>query len=515
MHDGQQGAITAFRFDKEEKWAMTTAEDGLMFVYQIDSSNIRREALFDPFAGIEGLDFIPEATKEEIREEKTKTFLFENDPYFPEVDKETDALNPAFLAASVRLIEEVNVDITDPTIYSIQQAKLRTEEDHRLKLAEEKKQGVRKKIDSLRDVFRKLASKNTEAEQWIQLNLDDFNIDPAYFEMLRARNVAKIEEAKKEVAWGIEWHTVRLNKLKDKFYDVLEFEKFTVKALKTGSYVTTFRVHKMSEFLQKSIETFKQMLESEMLMGGNKDAEFHEGEEGLDAVAGHESPLKEAKEAPGKTSTSAMAKAKNAQAAAAAQKKTEGEKKREERKIQREQRKKKIEKLEKKEAMHSGEDPEDRKEIQLAKQTFGDFKLKMSSSYVVPENQRVNFAKKRQQMVLLEGSIHKLKVDFNRKIAELKGRKRDIIATVKRLNTRLGQINADLGDPNDLFEPTIDEAVEYPEKFFEVQDQDIEGYRKVKAERERAAAAAKSKGTFGSKKAAAATAAAAQADEAA
>jgi len=50
---------------------------------------------------------------------------------------------------------------------------------------------------------------------------------------------------------------VRLNKLKEKFYDVLEFEKFTVKALKTSSYVTTFRVHKMSEFLQQSIETFK------------------------------------------------------------------------------------------------------------------------------------------------------------------------------------------------------------------------------------------------------------------
>ncbi len=45
--------------------------------------------------------------------------------------------------------------------------------------------------------------------------------------------------------------------------------------------------------------------------------------------------------------------------------------------------------------MHSGEDPEDRKEIQIAKQTYGDYKLKLSSSYVVPENQRVNFAKKR------------------------------------------------------------------------------------------------------------------------
>lgn len=46
--------------------------------------------------------------------------------------------------------------------------------------------------------------------------------------------------------------------------------------------------------------------------------------------------------------------------------------------------------------MHSGEDPEDRKEIDTALATFGDFKLKISHDYTVPENQRVNFSKKRQ-----------------------------------------------------------------------------------------------------------------------
>ena len=54
-----------------------------------------------------------------------------------------------------------------------------------------------------------------------------------------------------------------------------------------------------------------------------------------------------------------------------------------------------------------------------------------------------------------------------------------------------------------MFEPSIDETVEYPEKFFEVQDKDIEAFRKVKADREKAAAATQKKG-FGSKKAAAA-----------
>ena len=37
---------------------------------------------------------------------------------------------------------------------------------------------------------------------------------------------------------------------------------------------------------------------------------------------------------------------------------------------------------------------------------------------------QINSQKKRQQMVLLEGSIHKLKVDFNTKINELKLRKK-------------------------------------------------------------------------------------------
>lgn len=134
-------------------------------------------------------------------------------------------------------------------MYSIQQAKLRTEEDRRLELAEEKKEAVKVKIQNLRKQFRILQERNEDTEEVIRVSEDDFNIDPEYFELLLEKNDAKIEETKKEVNWNIEYHTVRLNKLKNKFYDVLDFEKFTVKAMKTTAYVTTFRVPKMSDFL--------------------------------------------------------------------------------------------------------------------------------------------------------------------------------------------------------------------------------------------------------------------------
>lgn len=94
-------------------------------------------------------------------------------------------------------------------------------------------------------------------------------------------------------------------------------------------------------------------------------------------------------------------------------------------------------------------------------------------------------------MVLLEGSIHKLKVDFNKKIQELKIRKRDIIDRVKSINSRYSDINNELGEQIELFEPIIDEAIEYPEKSFDVKDSDILEFRKVKAEREKVAAASK------------------------
>lgn len=160
--------------------------------------------------------------------------------------------------------------------------------------------------------------------------------------------------------------------------------------------------------------------------------------------------------------------------------KTDAERKREERKIQREQRKKKIEDYLKKEAMHSGDDPEEKKKIEFAKRTFGKFNLKMSVDYEVPETQQVNFSKKRQQMVMLEGSIHRLKVDFNTKITEMKVRKKEIIAHVDNLYIRLRDINEELVTPEELVLPKIDETVEHPQKFFDIDDKEIDQYRETK-----------------------------------
>lgn len=200
---------------------------------------------------------MPLEEKEQLIVKRTNDYFYVNPPVFVEISEAEHGLDEAALAISLKLKEPTGLDVTDPTIYSIQQSKLRTEEDHRLSLADRKKEGVRKQILELRNEFQRVVEKNELNQEHLRVNEDDFQIDPEFFHILQERNEAKIEETKKEVAWGIEWHTVNLNKLKNKFYDVLEFEKFTVKAIKDSSYVTTFRVQKMSEFLQTNIEAFK------------------------------------------------------------------------------------------------------------------------------------------------------------------------------------------------------------------------------------------------------------------
>lgn len=162
---------------------------------------------------------------------KFKEFCDANPPVFDDIDEGKMAMDEAALAISIKTKDETGIDVEDANMYSIQQAKLRTEEDARLSLADKKKQRVRNQIQQLRVRFTEQSKRNEEASNHIRLLEDDFQIDPEFFSVLYDRNEAKIEETKKEVAWGIEFHTLSLNKVKNKFYDVLEFEKFTVKGI--------------------------------------------------------------------------------------------------------------------------------------------------------------------------------------------------------------------------------------------------------------------------------------------
>jgi hypothetical protein len=72
---------------------------------------------------------------------------------------------------------------------------------------------------------------------------------------------------------------------------------------------------------------------------------------------------------------------------------------------------------------------------------MGDFKLKTSESYVVPEHLIVNATKKRRQMFLLMESVYNEKTDFNSRLLGLRELKDRLIEKIKDCNDQIEAIN--------------------------------------------------------------------------
>lgn len=159
QHDAHTGRISAAHLNFNEQFLLSVGGDGMLYSHAIDKYMIQQEAKFEPLANIDGVDFMPSDQVAELKKNKQVAFKEENPSNIPEVDAQIDGVDDTQFAVTLRIPDEPE-DITDPELYSIQQSKLRTEEDMRMKLAEEKKDGVRKKIVALRDEFTALVERN-------------------------------------------------------------------------------------------------------------------------------------------------------------------------------------------------------------------------------------------------------------------------------------------------------------------------------------------------------------------
>jgi hypothetical protein len=130
------------------------------------------EAAHDALAGVEGANFMAQDDKEALRARKTAEYFEHSPAIFPETDEL--ALDESALAITIKTKDVTGMDFVEPPKYSIQQDKLRSEEDHRLNLAEKKKSGVRDQINKLREWFKKVNNQNLGAEAHLQASDDDF-----------------------------------------------------------------------------------------------------------------------------------------------------------------------------------------------------------------------------------------------------------------------------------------------------------------------------------------------------
>lgn len=107
---------------------------------------------------------------------------------------------------------------------------------------------------------------------------------------------------------------------------------------------------------------------------------------------------------------------------------------------------------------------------------MGDYKLKSSKDYIVPEQHRMNVSKKRKHMFLLEEFLYNTKIKFNHQLITLKARKLQLIDKIKMYNENISKINTQLGRVEVLFTPDIDKATEDPDSYMHITDEQIDEF---------------------------------------
>ena len=95
-------------------------------------------------------------------------------------------------------------------------------------------------------------------------------------------------------------------------------------------------------------------------------------------------------------------------------------------------------------------DSADLEVIEIAKRTIGDYKLKDDSTYIDPEEERMNVTKKRRQLMLLQNAINEMKLNFHTKLDDLAKLKEDLVHSIEATNHELEEISLTIGnDPTE------------------------------------------------------------------
>ena len=114
------------------------------------------------------------------------------------------------------------------------------------------------------------------------------------------------------------------------------------------------------------------------------------------------------------------------------------------------------------------------KELAHAIGTKGDYKLKTSRDYVIPENERLNVSRKKKHLFLHYQYLHMEKMEFNNKLKNLRSRKLEMVTKIDLINQKLRAINKELGEIEEDFVIEMDPRHETMELNITVNQSDIE-----------------------------------------
>lgn len=311
--------------------------------------------------------------------------------------------------------------------------KIKNSEERKKREIEMKKEVRRNKIEQLRKQYMSIVELNNQKEEGVRLSLDELQLDRTIKERLERIGEEKLEVARKVLEWDATWADVKLQKLKSVYIDSLDVERIVLKAFKSGQHVESYKTPKIRPALQRLIDHFhakineeilkkqRQLEQSGSLLGDDSEENYNDDDD-------EQSDTKK---------SSAKSKRRT-------HKHFHGEKAMEVKK-KRHDRMKIKDALLAREPGPTDEDPDIVEEITNAQENMGDYKLKIDDFVIVTDSSRMTAEKKLRQMILLEESMHTLRMVFNVRVLGLRDLKQRLIQKFKQYNEQVNAINLQLG----------------------------------------------------------------------
>jgi hypothetical protein len=376
-------------------------------------------------------------------------------------------------------------DITDINYYSIQQARIQHEEEKKKDDAQRRKDTRLQKIKEVRKKFLEVVSKNDKREQAVRLSRDELQIDLQFQENMKLKLNEKLELARKEAEWHSMKVNLRLKKLKDHFINPLDVERIVLTAFGTDKKVCSFKTHKISHLLRQHIDAVHSIINEEINRknrfsnAGFDDTSSTTSEnpsftDGDPRQTGEMNASFRSANNPGSANGDVLKSASKRVRHLTAIEKAEDLQR------QREQRLRLRTDLMQRQPSDTEEDQEVMQEILYCQQNMGDYKLKTDADYMVPEQQRVTAEKKLRQMILLEESMHTLRMVFNVRLLGLRDLKSRLISKFQKYNESIVSINRKLVIKEKLTEYTTHSNTEYPENRDKISTQQLAHFEREK-----------------------------------
>jgi hypothetical protein len=268
-----------------------------------------------------------------------------------------------------------------------------------------------------------------------------------------------LPQVHREVLHESELSMLRERKLREHFFDGLEMEHMVLKALQWEYHVSSFRVEKFTPHMLQALEDLRESIRNQEIAASKAKGRPAGGARGdsNESDSQNLSPLEiamaEVDEVMGNFEKSVTTTGSHSQAPSSTTHSGSAEGSGphlstfEIRKERRRLRHAALAKLEAAKPMGDADDPRDLAAIARAEENLGYYKLKTTGGAACAEA-ALDVVSKQRQMLLLEESIHSIKMRFNERFLTLRGLKAEIIEGICRDNERSQEIERELAESN-------------------------------------------------------------------